>query len=45
MKKERNITQKLKYYAKEIALFLITVTILMNVTSLLRLKIGQYAEI
>ncbi len=34
MKKERNITQKLKYYAKEIALFLITVTILMNLISL-----------
>ncbi len=34
MKKERTITQKLKYYAKEIVLFLITVTILMNVISL-----------
>jgi len=34
MKKERNITQKLKHYAKEIVLFLITMTILMNLISL-----------
>lgn len=34
MKRERSITQKLKHYAKEIVLFLITMTILMNIISL-----------